>query len=57
MIAEIISLDILSLPSVLAAVGMIPGIVTIAGLGILVAYWVCVCVCFSLVLWDNADKD
>lgn len=38
MIAETISLDILSLPSVLAAVGMIPGIITIAGLGILATY-------------------
>lgn len=38
MIAETISLDILSLPSVLAAVGMIPGIITIAGLGIPATY-------------------
>jgi len=38
MIAGTISLDILSLPSVLAAVGMIPGIITIAGLGILATY-------------------
>lgn len=38
MIAETISLDMLSLPSVLAPVGMIPGIITIAGLGILATY-------------------
>jgi hypothetical protein len=38
MIAETISLDMLSLPSVLAAVGMIPGIITIAGLGIPATY-------------------
>lgn len=49
MIAEIISLGILSLPSVLAAVGMVPR------LGILATY--ISHVSFSLVLWDNTDKD
>jgi len=38
MIAETISLGILSLPSVLAAVGIVPGIILIAGLGILATY-------------------
>lgn len=38
MIAETISLGILSLPSVLATVGMVPGIILIAGLGILATY-------------------
>lgn len=38
MIAETISLGILSLPSVLATVGMAPGVVLIAGLGILATY-------------------
>ncbi|KAF1987617.1 amino acid transporter [Aulographum hederae CBS 113979] len=38
MIAETISLGILSLPSVLAGVGMVPGIILIAGLGFLATY-------------------
>ncbi|KAL6714821.1 hypothetical protein ACLMJK_007081 [Lecanora helva] len=38
MIAETISLGILSLPSVLAAIGLVPGIILIAGLGILATY-------------------
>lgn len=38
MIAETISLGILSLPSVLARIGMVPGILLIAGLGILATY-------------------
>lgn len=38
MIAETISLGILSLPSVLAAIGIVPGIILIAGLGILATY-------------------
>ncbi|GME48002.1 Chaperonin TCP-1 conserved site [Neofusicoccum parvum] len=38
MIAETISLGILSLPSVLAAIGMVPGLVLIAGLGMLATY-------------------
>lgn len=38
MIAETISLGILSLPSVLAAVGMVPGVILIAGLGMLATY-------------------
>ncbi|KAL8948832.1 MAG: hypothetical protein Q9222_005016 [Ikaeria aurantiellina] len=38
MIAETISLGILSLPSVLAAIGMVPGIILILGLGILATY-------------------
>lgn len=38
MIAETISLGILSLPSVLAGVGMVPGIILIAGLGVLATY-------------------
>jgi hypothetical protein len=38
MIAETISLGILSLPSVLARVGMVPGIILIAGLGLLATY-------------------
>lgn len=38
MIAETISLGILSLPSVLAAIGMAPGIILIAGLGIIATY-------------------
>ena len=37
-IAETISLGILSLPSVLAAVGLVPGVILIAGLGILATY-------------------
>lgn len=38
MIAETVSLGILSLPSVLATVGMVPGIILIAGLGVLATY-------------------
>lgn len=38
MIAETISLGILSLPSVLARVGMVPGIIMIIGLGALATY-------------------
>ncbi len=38
MIAETMSLGILSLPSVLAAIGLVPGIILIAGLGILATY-------------------
>jgi len=38
MIAETISLGILSLPSVLASIGMAPGIILIAGLGLLATY-------------------
>ena len=38
MIAETISLGILSLPSVLQTIGMIPGIILIAGMGILATY-------------------
>ncbi|KAL9109323.1 MAG: hypothetical protein Q9227_006078 [Pyrenula ochraceoflavens] len=38
MIAETISLGILSLPSVLATVGMAPGIILILGLGVLATY-------------------
>ena len=38
MIAETISLGILSLPSVLAAIGIVPGVILIAGLGIIATY-------------------
>ncbi|KAI9831470.1 MAG: hypothetical protein M1819_005069 [Sarea resinae] len=38
MIAETISLGILSLPSVLAAIGIVPGIILIAGLGLVATY-------------------
>jgi amino acid permease len=38
MIAETMSLGILSLPPVLAAIGLVPGIILIAGLGILATY-------------------
>ena len=38
LIAETISLGILSLPSVLATVGMAPGVILIAGLGIIATY-------------------
>lgn len=38
MIAETISLGILSLPSVLASIGMVPGIILIVGLGVLATY-------------------
>jgi amino acid permease len=38
MIAETISLGILSLPSVLAAVGFVPGMILILGLGIIATY-------------------
>jgi amino acid permease len=38
LIAETISLGILSLPSVLATVGMVPGVLLIAGLGIIATY-------------------
>lgn len=38
MVAETISLGILSLPSVLATVGMVPGVILILGLGILATY-------------------
>lgn len=56
MIAETISLGILSLPSVLAVVGLVPGFLIILGLGVLATYsgyvigqfkqeypWVCIC--------------
>jgi hypothetical protein len=38
MIAETISLGILSLPSVLATVGLVPGFLLIFGLGIIATY-------------------
>ncbi|KAG8527873.1 uncharacterized protein KY384_006789 [Bacidia gigantensis] len=38
MVAETISLGILSLPSVLAALGIVPGVILIAGLGIVATY-------------------
>lgn len=38
MIAETISLGILSLPSVLATVGMVPGAIMIVGLGTIATY-------------------
>lgn len=38
MIAETISLGILSLPSVLAAIGFVPGIILLVGLGALATY-------------------
>jgi amino acid permease len=38
MIAETVSLGILSLPSVLAAIGLVPGVILIASLGILATY-------------------
>jgi amino acid permease len=38
MIAETVSLGILSLPSVLSTIGMVPGVLLIAGLGILATY-------------------
>lgn len=38
MIAETISLGILSLPSVLAKVGLVPGIILLIGLGLLATY-------------------
>lgn len=38
MIAETISLGILSLPSVLAAIGIVPGLILIIGLGALATY-------------------
>lgn len=38
MIAETISLGILSLPSVLATVGFVPGMIMIFGLGVLATY-------------------
>jgi len=38
MIAETISLGILSLPSVLAAVGFVPGLILILGLGVIATY-------------------
>lgn len=38
MIAETISLGILSLPSVLAAIGLVPGVILIVGLGIIATY-------------------
>ncbi|KAH0555703.1 hypothetical protein GP486_006353 [Trichoglossum hirsutum] len=38
MIAETISLGILSLPSVLATIGLVPGIIVIVGLGIAATY-------------------
>jgi hypothetical protein len=43
MIAETISLGILSLPSVLARIGLVPGLILIVGLGIIATYtgWVC----------------
>lgn len=38
MIAETISLGILSLPSVLARIGIVPAIILIVGLGLLATY-------------------
>ncbi|EME77733.1 uncharacterized protein MYCFIDRAFT_45761 [Pseudocercospora fijiensis CIRAD86] len=38
MIAETISLGILSLPSVLASIGLVPGIILIIGLGVIATY-------------------
>lgn len=38
MIAETISLGILSLPSVLATIGMVPGAILILGLGTVATY-------------------
>jgi amino acid permease len=38
MIAETISLGILSLPSVLATVGLVPGFLLIFGLGVIATY-------------------
>ena len=38
MIAETISLGILSLPSVLATIGLVPGVILIAGLGVIATY-------------------
>ncbi|KAF2725864.1 aromatic and neutral aliphatic amino acid permease [Polychaeton citri CBS 116435] len=38
MIAETISLGILSLPSVLATIGMVPGVILIAGMGVTATY-------------------
>ena len=38
LIAETVSLGILSLPSVLATIGMVPGVILIASLGILATY-------------------
>ncbi|KAF2734681.1 amino acid transporter [Polyplosphaeria fusca] len=38
MIAETISLGILSLPSVLAAIGLVPGVILLIGLGIIATY-------------------
>jgi amino acid permease len=38
LIAETVSLGILSLPSVLATIGMVPGVILIAGLGLLATY-------------------
>lgn len=42
MIAETISLGILSLPSVLARIGLVPGLILLVGLGIIATYtgWV-----------------
>jgi amino acid permease len=38
MIAETISLGILSLPSVLASIGLVPGIILIVTLGLIATY-------------------
>lgn len=38
MIAETVSLGILSLPSVLAAIGMVPGVILLAALGAAATY-------------------
>lgn len=38
MIAESISIGILSLPSVLATIGLVPGVILIVGLGIIATY-------------------
>lgn len=61
MIAETISLGILSLPSVLATVGLVPGFLLIFGLGVIATYtgyvigqfkqrypWVCIDTCLLL---------
>jgi amino acid permease len=51
MIAETISLGILSLPSVLARIGLVPGLILIVGLGIIATYtgwvWLILILCSS----------
>ena len=57
LIAETISLGILSLPSVLATIGMVPGVLLIAGLGLIATYTGYVFWQFKMVhphvCWDN----